>query len=263
LDCITKVTRDIMQQDTFQEITTDCLPLDGEKSHREQRSIPGETVVALFVNGRHAATTLLSPGSLEEYTTGYLFAEEIIRRPEDIESIRIEENRISVLTKNPFRITGRRRTILAGCGGSTSYIDTASLPSIESDYRVSSSLLTSLSSQTCSPEHGIETAVLAGNDGIIAWYADIDCTSAVDRAIGSALLKQTDFSRTCLVISGLVTSEMVRRCLLAGIPVIGSIRAATTLAVRIAAEQHLSVAGFLTDDNLCLFTHPERIRGSG
>lgn len=233
--------------------------LRGGKDLRDEsaaQSVAEETVIAMYINGRHATTSVLSPGYLEEYTIGYLFSEEVIRSAEDIESIRFEKNRISVLTKDPFRITGRRKTILAGCGGSTSYIDASKLPTITSDY-VSS--FAAIADMIPSSSVQYESAVLADENGVIRSFQDIDCYCAIDRVIGYGLLNAVDFSCTLLVISGKITSEMVRRCLLAGIPILATTGAVTTLAREIAEETNLCLAGFLTGEAMTVFSHPERV----
>lgn len=239
--------------------TLPCVLLDDRARGEIEVPTLKETVVALFVNGRHADTAILSPGSLQEYVVGYLFSEEIIRSIDDIESIRIEKNRISVLTTNPFRITGRRKTILAGCGGSTSYIDTSSLPQIPGDGSVPLSAVVDL---IASLPGEMESAALTDKNGLIVSYEDIDCQCAVDRAIGYGLMKKVDFSKTFLSISCRITSEMVRRCLLAGIPILVSTGKATDLAVRIAVDRNLCLVLRIQDGRIACFSHPERIRGS-
>ncbi|HIJ06804.1 MAG: Formate dehydrogenase [Methanomicrobiales archaeon 53_19] len=238
-----------------------CLLLDERERLESTEGVSQETVIALFVNGRHAETAILSPGSLEEYTIGFLFSEEIIRSKDDIESIRIEENRISVLTTNPFRITGRRKTVLAGCGGSTSYIDTTSLPRIrDGSNPISLPVIREIISHL---PGGKESAILIDRDGgIIASFHDIGCSPAVDRVIGYGLLNNLDFSGTVLGISGRITSEMVRRCLLAGIPIVVSTGQVTDLAARIADETNLCIISHTRDGRPACFSHPERIRGS-
>lgn len=238
-----------------------CLLLDERERLESTEAASREMVIALFVNGRHAETAILSPGSLEEYTIGFLFSEEIIRSKDDIESVKIEKNRISVLTTNPFRITGRRKTILAGCGGSTSYIDTTSLPRIaESGNPISLSVIWEIISQLPGDK---ESAILMDRDGkIISSFHDIGCSPAVDRVIGYCLQQGLDFSGTVLGISGRITSEMVRRCLLAGIPILLSTGQVTDLAVSIADETNLCIISHTRDGRSACFSHPEKIKGS-
>ena len=108
--------------------------MTGIHSEKVLHEVVEEVPVALFVNGRHAMTAMMSPVQLEDFVTGYLFTEQIIKGVEEIESIRIEKNRISVITKNLFKVLGPKKTILSGCGGSVSYIDAEKLPRIKSDF---------------------------------------------------------------------------------------------------------------------------------
>jgi len=225
--------------------------------------LPRERVIALFVNGRYAATPIIIPDSVEEFVIGHLFSEEIIRTLKDIESIRVEENRVSVLTTDPFRITGRRKTVLSGCGGSTSYIDLSKLPSVQSGLSLSlseiSSALMDCSTDTPFPAE----AFLCDKDGILIRSEDLEILHAVDRVIGSGLKAEITFSGTFLIISGLISSELVRRSLLAGIPILLGRSRPTDLAVRIAGEMNLTLGTISSDGALVLYTHPERINALG
>lgn len=225
----------------------------------DMRDLLPERVVALFVNGRYAATPIIIPDSVEEFVIGYLFSEEIIRNHKDIESIRVEENRVSVLTVDPFRITGRRKTVLSGCGGSTSYIDLTKLPPVRSGFSLSLSEVSSALME-CSGGGALPSeAFLCGKNGVILRSGDLDPLNATDRVIGSGLKAGTAFSETFLIISGLISSEMVRRCLLAGIPILLGRSAPTDLAHRIAGEMNLTLGTISADGALVLYTYPERI----
>ena len=111
-----------------------CTRVDGETVEEGVHEVVEEIPIALFVNGRHAMTAMMSPVNLEDFVTGYLFTEQIIKNIDEIESIKIEKNRISVITKNLFKVLGPKKTILSGCGGSTSFIDVEKLPRIHSDF---------------------------------------------------------------------------------------------------------------------------------
>ncbi|MDD1676498.1 MAG: formate dehydrogenase accessory sulfurtransferase FdhD, partial [Methanomicrobiales archaeon] len=62
--------------------------------------------------------------------------------------------------------------------------------------------------------------------------------------------------------SGRISSEMVRKCLVANIPVIASRGATTSLAVDVAAKNGLCIIGFVRGSKMNIYTHPERITGS-
>ena len=70
-----------------------CLRVDGDLFERGIHDVVEEIPIALFINGRHSMTAMMSPVNLEDFVTGYLFTEQIIKNIDEIESIKIEKNR--------------------------------------------------------------------------------------------------------------------------------------------------------------------------
>jgi FdhD protein len=245
-----------------------CIRIDGEKSGKGQHEVVEEVPMALFVNGRHAVTAMMSPVQLEDFVTGYLFTEQIIKSIDEIESIRVEKNRLSVITTNLFRVLGPKKTILSGCGGSISLIDTEKLPKIRSDYTISTAdiqnaLRTVLTSELHAKTGGIHIVALMDHQKILVVSEDIGRHNALDRVIGYALRNNIDLSRTWVIVSGRISSEMVRKCLIAGIPIIVSRGATTTLAVETAEKTGLTLAGFARGGKMVVYTHTRRVEGAG
>jgi len=241
-----------------------CTRIDGEKKAIVSHEVVEEVPMALFVNGRHVMTAMMSPGTLEDFVTGYLFTEQIIKGPEEIESIKIEKNRMSVITTNLFKVIGTKKTILSGCGGSTSYVDTEKLPKIQSDFTISASdigesIKSVLTSELHQMTGGIHIVALLGKDRVVTVSEDIGRHNALDRVIGYGLRNGVDFSQTFVVSSGRISSEMVRKCLVAHIPLIVSRGATTTLAVEIAEKTGLTVVGFARAGKMNIYTHPGRV----
>jgi FdhD protein len=245
-----------------------CTRIEGEKSEAGTHDVVEEVPVAVFVNGRHAMTAMVSPVNLEDFVTGYLFTEQIIKGPDEIESIKIEKNRVSVITKNLFKVLGPKKTILSGCGGSVSYIDADKLPKIHSGYTISTSdIWNSIKMVFASDLHrttgGIHVVALLDKEKVLAVFEDIGRHNALDRVIGYGLRNHLDLSNTFVISSGRISSEMVRKCLIAGIPIIVSRGATTTLAVEIAEKTGLAVVGFARGGKMNIYSHPQRITGSG
>lgn len=243
-----------------------CVRVDGNASERVMHEVVEELPVALFINGRHAMTAMMSPVNLEDFVTGYLFTEQIIKGVDEIESVKIEKNRISVITKNLFRVLGPKKTILSGCGGSSSFIDTEKLPKIISDFTISAEKIhkmikTVLDSELHRTTGGIHVVALLDSDNALSVSEDIGRHNALDRVIGFGLRNGIDFSKTFVISSGRISSEMVRKCLLANIPLIVSRGATTTLAVGIADKAGLTVIGFARGGKLNIYTHAERVAG--
>jgi FdhD protein len=243
-----------------------CIKADGDRFEKTRHEVVEEIPTALFVNGRHAMTAMMSPVRLEEFVTGYLFTEQIIKNQDEIESIKIEKNRISVITTNLFKVVGPKKTILSGCGGSTSFIDTEKLPKLRSGFATDPETITAAVKEVLDSElhrmtGGIHVVGLVGQQGVLTVCEDIGRHNALDRAIGFGLINGTGFPETFIVCSGRISSEMVRKCLLAGIPLVVSRGATTTLAVEIAEKTGVTVIGFARSARMNIYTHPERVKG--
>ena len=226
-----------------------------------------EMAVTVNVNGRHAMTAMTSPVDLEEFVTGYLYTEQIIKGIGDIESIRVEKDIVSVLTKNPFAVIGPKKVILSGCGGDSSFIDVKRLPKIHSDLKVTPDRImdgvkTVLDSELHRVTGGIHTVGLVLENGDIYRADDIGRHNALDRVVGRALRQGQDLSRSFAILSGRISSEMVRKCLIANIPLIVSRGATTSLSVDVSRQTGLTVVGFVRSGKMIVYANPERVVGA-
>ena len=194
-----------------------CIRVDGDHFLHGEHDVVEESPIALFINGRHAVTVMLTPVNLEDFVTGYLFTEEIIKTIKEIESIKIEKNRVSVITKNLFKALPPKKTVLSGCGGSVSFIDVEKLPKIHSDFSISAAVITAaLRSVPDSDIHRTTSAfyvvALLDVQRVIIIAEDIGRHNAIDRIIGYALRNGIYMSQTFVISSGRISSEMVRKC---------------------------------------------------
>jgi FdhD protein len=247
-----------------------CIKSDSGAMVPSSHDVVIEVPLSVFVNGRHALTAMISPVMLEEFVTGFLYTERIIRKLEDIDSLRIEQKNAdtpsaSVLTKNPFSIMVSSKTVLSGCGGDTSYLDPERLPKIQSDVTIELSTINKIMKETLvSDLHtrtgGIHIVGLFGPDGKICIMEDIGRHNALDKVIGYGLKHNVDFSRTIVTCSGRLSSEMVRKCLIANIPIIASRGATTTLAISMGEQSGLTIIGFVRGHKMNIYTCVERVR---
>lgn len=243
-----------------------CIKVEGERYHLEPHKVVEEVPVPITVNGRSLATVMLSPVMLEEFVTGFLFTEQIINEPSEIESIRVEGNKVSVLTNNPFKVIMPRRTVLSGCGGSSSFLDAKKLPKIESDLKINlNDVRNGVNEVLASEMHrmtgGVHVVGLMKYGTLITLSEDIGRHNALDRVIGYGLTHSVDFPRTFVISSGRISSEMVRKCLTANIPIIVSRGASTTLAIEIAEKTGITIIGFARGEKMNIYSGADRIEG--
>ncbi len=244
-----------------------CLQADGGAWRRGSHALVEEATLSLILNGRTILAAVVSPHDLEAFVVGFLFTEEIVRVLDEIESIKRDGNVVSVLTKNPFRGGGGKKIVLSGCGGTTSHLDTKRLPKLTSPLtvplpRIVEAMDQLLASRAEPVPGGIHTAALAGREGPLLAASDIGLHNALDRAIGLALQAKRDLSRTFALSSDRISSEMVRKCLVANIPLIASRGTPTSLAVDLAERTGLCAVGFVEGGRLIVYTHPERVEGA-
>ena len=233
-----------------------------KKSPAQKKQFYDEIPTAIFINGKHAATVLLAPGDQEEYVTGFLITELYISNIDEIESIRAEKNRISVLTTNIFTSPGPKKTILSGCSGAVSYVDPGKLPMISESYSLHvndlKSCVTNVKTSISNPVLCPVFAFLCTGPDIILKRFDIGDDQVTDRMIGAALTGSIDFSHAYCICSATITSEIVRKCLMVKIPLLLTTRHLTGLAQEIGQKNGMCIAG-IHDEQVLVYSHPERI----
>ena len=90
---------------------------------------------------------------------------------------------------------------------------------------------------------------------------DIGRHNAMDKMIGWAATQQLlPLANHIVVVSGRGGFELVQKALSAGVAVFAAVGAPSSLALELAAESDMTVAGFLRDDRVNVYTHAERVK---
>ncbi len=245
-----------------------CIKYDEGAFTPALHPVVDEVPVSVIVNGRTAATMMTSPTMLKELAVGFLLTEGLIRRLDEIEALAERENAVEVITTNPQKFLFSKKSVLSGCGGTTSFLDTRRLPKVSSDLVVATeTIIGSVKELLNSPLHrltgGVHGVGLVRADGsVVTFVEDIGRHNALDRVIGFAALNRVETAGCFAVCTGRISSEMARKCLRAGIPLIVSRGATTSLAVGLAEKGGLAIIGFVRAGRMNIYTHPERVAGA-
>jgi len=105
--------------------------------------------------------------------------------------------------------------------------------------------------------HG--AGVFSASGEMVAMAEDVGRHNALDKAVGWCALRGTSLDDKVLVLSGRVSYEMALKTVRAGIPVLVSMAAPTSLGLRVAEAAGLSVVGFAGAERFNVYTHPRRI----
>ena len=240
-----------------------CQRLDDKVITEETCRVVEEIPLSIFINGRHFVTAMISPQMRKEFITGHLFAERIVAGLAEIESLEIEGNVARAIVSNPMRAIIPRRPIVSGCGGVASFLDESKLPVMKSDLHIrreeAQEAMKAISlSETHIATGGVHSVGLFEKEGAVCIVEDIGRHNALDKAIGYGLSEKIDFSQTYVACTGRISSEMALKCSVAGIPIIVSRGATTSLAISIAERTGLTIIGFLRGKRLCVYTNLER-----
>jgi FdhD protein len=251
-----------------------CLKADGADTSEILHPVVEEVPLSIFINGKHYTTAMTSPGMEREFVLGHLLSERIIRGLDEVESLEVEKNIVRAVVKNPIRAIASRRPILSGCGGTSSFLDKSKLPTIESDLKLSAEeIFSALKSITLSDLHratgGVHSVGLfckmgqeercPDADGLKIVVEDIGRHNALDKAIGYGLTNGFEFKTSFVTCTGRISSDMALKCSVAGIPVIASRGATTSLAIEIAQRTGLTVVGFVRGSRMNIYAGCERV----
>jgi FdhD protein len=209
----------------------------------------------IYVNGKQLVTASITLNLLKEFTTGYLFGQGFINSLDEIASLEILNDTAQVTLKDRRKtladITKTSSRIVSG-GGRSVYPREANLPEIKSDLVVSKRLIYSAmnrlfrDSLLYDETEGVHAAGLFNTRASpLCIVEDIGRHNTLDKVIGYALLHKIDCSRTYLVSTGRLASEMVMKICHCGIPIVATKTAVTDKGLDTGNKCGITIIGFV------------------
>ena len=229
--------------------------------------------------------TMRTPGNDFELAAGFLYCEGIINSKEQIASIKYcynsnddqeEDNVVRVELVPGVEVdlekTERHGFSHSGCGicGLTSIDSAFKLSSnkiVKGDFKVQVDIINSLSDKALRLQHnfkytgGIHSASLFSEKGeLLGIMEDVGRHNALDKLIGTRLLNGSAFKEDQLLfLSGRMGFELVQKAAMAGICVIISVGAPSSLAIQLGMKMNMTLIGFTKKDKFNVYCGNERL----
>ena len=252
---------------------------DGKVTQHDD-SLAAEEPLEIRISGLPLTVTMRTPGHDLELAAGFLLTEGIIESPAQIASLRLyitssagKQNGVDVeLTDCEFDPAQLQRNFFAAsscgiCGkASIDAIRQRGLRTPNPDFRVDPNILCTLPDRLRAAQTvfdhtgGLHAAALFDAAGtLLVLREDIGRHNAVDKVIGWAMQNNLlPLSEHILLVSGRGGFEIIQKALSAGVPLLASVSAPSSLAVQLARELGLTLIGFLRGRRFVLYAGAAR-----
>lgn len=233
-----------------------------------------EEPLEIRVDGEPVAVTMRTPGHDEELALGFLVGEGLIdlARPREAGPTDDFANNV-VEVQGPLQraLPTRRFYTSSSCGvcgkGALDEVAVHAPPVAGDDLRIDRALLAHLPDRLrdAQPEFdrtgGIHATGLFTPEGeLLAVREDVGRHNAMDKVIGWALQQSAlPLNDHVLCVSGRLSFELVQKAVVAGAPVLVGVGAPTSLAIALASDRNLTLAGFARGDRVNVYTQGHRV----
>lgn len=252
-----------------------------------------EEPLEIRVDGEAIATTMRTPGRDGDLALGFLFAEGIVAGAADVSTIAhcghpgeegygnvLDVRSAAGIRLDPDRVLEGRRFIPATsacgvCGRRAIDGLLARIVPLERGEAVPSALLHAAMDAL----HGVQpafastgglhaaVAVAAGGE-LLASAEDVGRHNTVDKVVGALLRSggagtgaRPGRAPVVLAVSGRSGFEIVQKAAAARIPILASVSAPSSLAVDLAERAGMTLAGFVRNGGMNVYTHAWRLQG--
>jgi len=225
---------------------------------------------------RTLSITLRTPGHDRELAAGFAFAEGIVQTVAQISTILERRNKVRVELRSDVKVDWpaleRHIVTNSSCGfcGKTC-IDTAQqrVDPLADGPVIAAATLARLPQTLNAAQPAFEltgglhaAALFRATGQLVSVYEDVGRHNALDKLVGAELLAgRLPLRESILLVSGRAGFELVLKALVAGIPIFAAIGAPTSLAVDLAREGGMTLAGFVRGGRFNLYSCPNRVGG--
>jgi FdhD protein len=249
----------------------------GGRPLRTIEHLADEVPVALEFNGVSHAVMLASPADLEDFALGFSLTEGLIDRPGDLLDVELEQRpdgivlHLHVTARCEVRLKDRRRSLAGrtGCGlcGTDRLDQVLHLPSrplpttrVRLDALQRAVFALDAAQPLKQATGSTHAAAWCDADGVMHLVReDVGRHNALDKLIGALHRTRLDAGAGLVAVTSRASLEMVHKTAATGIAVLAARSAPTHLAVQVAQQAGLLLAGYVRDARATVYAGAERL----
>jgi FdhD protein len=229
-----------------------------------------EEPLEIRVDGSPLAVTMRTPDNDEELALGFLYGEGLIDGPRPVgltEDFAVNTVEVTgPLTRDPSARSFYTTSSCGVCGKGALEEVAVHAPRLPPGLEIPRALLADLPERLRQPGfartgglHATGLFTVAGE--LLLVREDVGRHNAMDKVIGRALVDGlVPLHEFVLCVSGRLSFELVQKAAVAGAPVLVGVGAPTSLAISLAEDRSMTLAGFARRGNVNIYTGPERVR---
>jgi FdhD protein len=230
-----------------------------------------EEPLEIRVDGRALAVTMRTPGHDEELALGFLHGEGLIETPREAGPTEdFAANTVEVagpLLRDPGQRSFYTTSSCGVCGkGALEQVAVDAPRQDDAAPLIDRATLAGLPDRLRQP--GFEatgglhaTGLFTPAGELVAVREDVGRHNAMDKVVGWALREgRIPLSGHVLCVSGRLSFELVQKAAVAGAPVLVGVGAPTSLAVALASDRNMTLAGFARGGRVNVYTSGSRVR---
>lgn len=242
---------------------------DGE-SRPVRGVVPLEEIIPLHVNGQPLLRLTCTPTQLEDLALGFLYNAGLIESLDEVDSVNVPALPdggcwMDVWLHHEIEPPSLR-TLTSGCSGGTVFGDgLEALRRVESALRVTPQQVTRLmeeldrSAVLYRRAGGLHSAALGEGELLLCVAEDVGRHNALDKIAGTCLRLGRSTRDRILLTSGRISSEMVIKAARMAAPIVISRTAPTSLSIRLAQAQGLTLIGYTRRRSFRVYAGEEHV----
>ncbi len=260
--------------------------VEGPASQAQAEAVAGEAPLELRLNGRSHTILMATPDLVEELAWGYCLSEGVVDSSDQVLGVSLGQGRLPGLglalwadvRLDPDLAHRAKVRRVAPAATSCGLCGLQSLDDLAGE--VDPVPATEMAVE-CEALHRLLAAMEGGQDifrrtggahavalgapqgDLVAMAEDVGRHNALDKALGLALKAGQDPAGLVAILSGRISYEMALKAARAGLPLLASVSAPTSLGVALLTRLGLTGVGFLRGQRLTVYSHPWRLRLAG